>query len=474
MSFLPQRIREWMARLPGVATVISRIVPTWQAGRPLPTPDDYAKLAEDGYRKNIVVAACIWEIATSASEPVAIVERTLPDGTRQLVKSTHPLLRLLAQPNPTMSWYELMEILHVHQQISGNWYVHKVRALTSVGTPGGAVVQLWPLRPDRVRIVPNASGGIEKYTYSMSGAQPQDLRPEDVMHCPLHPDPLEDFYGLSPIAAVARAVDMDNQGMDYLRAFFLNAGAPAGLLKFKKKIVDPAERSRVKLQWQSEHSGERGWHTVSVLDADAEYQEIGSRPEKLRMNTIFDETEARICAAFGVPPILIGMVIGLNRSTYSNYREARVSLWDETLSPLYVRTAAKLTTGLAVEFGDDLVIGFDLSRVHALQEQTDGRRKWAAEGWRSGLLTFNEARGIAGMPPVDGAEGTKFRPQPSVTEAALSGFRFARARRRALHAHGRLTPEQKRAKAEMTRVLRRHFRDQGAALAAHLRAGEGE
>lgn len=59
--------------------------------------------------------------------------------------------------------------------------------------------------------------------------------------------------------------------------------------------------------------------------------------------------ETRICAALNVPPILVGFRSGLERSTYSNYEEARKSFYQETISPLLSRLSDTLTRGLGVD-----------------------------------------------------------------------------------------------------------------------------
>jgi phage portal protein BeeE len=63
-----------------------------------------------------------------------------------------------------------------------------------------------------------------------------------------------------------------------------------------------------------------------------------------------EEIEARICAALNVPPIVAGFKVGLDRSTYSNYEEARRSFYSETIDPLLTRLSGVLTKGL----GEDI------------------------------------------------------------------------------------------------------------------------
>jgi len=475
-----QRVREALRRpagRPGEGVeVVARLLPSWLANKPLPPPHDYAKFAEDGARRNVIIASCIWSLVTSAAEPIFHAGRRQADGTLDPLPETDPLARLLAAPNPDASPYDFLEELLTQQQVAGQAYVHKVRDRS------GIVVQLWPLRPDRVRVVPGPDGRVLAYRYEI-GTVKRDLPAEDVLHIRLHPDPLDDYYGLSPIAVLARQGDLDNQAADYLRAFFLNNGAPAGLLKFKATRVDKPDRERIKGEWTQEHTGERGWHTVSVLDADVDYQEIGSRPDSLRMDGVFDETESRICAAFGVPAIIVGALIGLKKATYANYETAHKVLWSDTLAPLYRRNGVAFTRGLGREFGDDIVVEFDLGTVEALKEAKETARKFALDGWNAGLLTLDQALGLVGYPPVTGPEGEQRKSSrgegsASPTAAGL-GLLAAPAAAREEHAisaacaceRHALTAEQKRLRAALRRRLEEYFRDQGRALVAHLDTG---
>lgn len=466
-------IRNTFAAVTGPASVVYKsVVPTWKQGRALPAPNDIAALAEDGYRRNIIIAACIWCIATSASEPKLVVKRRKADGTLELATGADAaaLRALLECPNPDDSSFTFLERLFTDQQISGNWFFRKMRATA------GNVVAIVPMAPEQTKIAPNAFGFVDHYKYT--GVK-EPIPADDVVHDPLHPDPKDDFWGLSPIAVAARAVDLDNQAFDFLRAFFYNNATPAGILTLSTRVM-PEERQRIKEVWTKEHSGPTGWHTTSVLDADAKYQEVGGNPEKLRLQHVWDETESRMCIAFGVPAILVGAVIGLNRSTFANFQEARKSFWEDTLANLYKRCGQRLTKGLAKEFADDLVIEFDLSTVQALQEAAESKWKRAMDGWNAGLLTLDQALDMMGLPKEkDPAVGEARKAAPAAPDfggapAGLGGLLGAgneppAAFSRAGHRHGRaLTPAEKRAAAKFASVAREHFRAQVKALAAHL------
>ncbi len=216
-------------------------------------------------------------------------------------------------------------------------------------------------------------------------------------------DPLDDYYGLSPIEVAAGTVDLDNDAIGYLRAFFNNSATPMGIVKVTS-ILTRQQRHEIREAWEEQYQGSSRWHSVGVLDRDADYQSVGFPLKDLSLEHVFSESEARICGAFGVPPILIGAKLGLDRSTFANYAEARRSFWIETLKPIYRRVSDRLTFSLAPEFGSDLEIGFDFSGVGALQEDKESIRKTAILGWKGGLLTRNEGRVVMGWPEIEGGD----------------------------------------------------------------------
>jgi len=409
--------------------VIARIIPTYQASRKLPLPHDFRNLADEGYRKNVVIHACVRVLMRTGAEVDIRVRRQNGKGELSPVALNDPLLKLLKRPNPEQSTYEWLEQLALHYHVTGNSFTHKVRSSR------GQVVELWQLRPDRTRVKPGLGGFVEGYRFPV-GSDPQKERPvpfEDVIHMRM-PDPLDDYYGLSPIAVLARVGDLDNHAIDYLRAFFQNNGIPGGLLKVKE-IVNKEKADAIKQRWtdqygKGEYSGKSGWHSIGLIDANAEYQEIGTQPNKLNLAAIFGETESRICAAFGVPPIIVAVWIGLMRSTYANYKFAMKDLWVDQVSPQYKRIGDKLTAELAPEFGNNYVIDFDFSHVEALQEDRAELRKYGLEGWNGGLLTRNQALELGGLDPIQGAEGEE-RKQVGGGGMAFSRTFFAEAAPRA-------------------------------------------
>lgn len=406
MSWI-DRIRDVFQRR-AQSDIVTAITQTWQANRPLPLPTNVKAFSEDGYKRNVIIFACVTERASSISEPQLTAYQLQKDGIKQLLPLDHELSKLLRRPTEKQTGQMLVEILQTHLDVAGNAYLFKRR--NAFGMP----LALRLMRPDITRAIPDINGEVISYKYGLPGNE-QTLDAEDVIHFKGSPDPLDPFYGLSPILVLARHGDLDNSAVDYLLAFFLNAGAPAGILKHKMRV--PAEeRERIRQAFKERYGGpfkggksSGGWHDLMVIDADVEYQEIGKDPRRLDLGTVFAETETRICSAFGIPPIIIAAKVGLDKSTYSNYEQARKSVYQETYSPQWIKLESQFTLELAAEYGDDIVIEFEKSGIDALQEDIAEARKFALDGWERGMITRAEARLLAGYPAGVGDDVYKLK-----------------------------------------------------------------
>ena len=376
-------------------SIFSQILPFHQDNTELPNPLDFNGLVTRFYRKNAIVYSAVRLISGSAADPEfqagSLDENQVfqPDDP-----STDPLAKLIRNPNPAQDAYEFLEMLLIHLFTTGNAFIHLVRSSSRLP------VQMELIRPDIITIVPTRAPTGERVAryFVESDGKKIEIPANDVIQFKL-PDALDEFWGLSPLFVLSRLGDIDDQSVDFLRSFFLNKGVPSGMLSVNGRIQD-ADRDRMKDKWQNEFVGLNGWHKIPVMDQGVQFQQLSTGLKDMDLMPIFNQTETRICMTFGVPPILLGTNAGLERSTFSNFKESRRGFWQETLVPLYTRLQRRFTRMLAQkEFGDNRIIQFDLSKVAGLQQSQQELRDFALEGWRRSLLTRDEALTLVDMDP---------------------------------------------------------------------------
>ena len=352
--------------------------------------DNYSNFSAQGYGKNEIVHACIRELADGAASPRYYLGIENEGGIEEIKDS--PLASLINRPNQNEDFYAFIERLVTFLQVSGNVYVLKERDRTN------QITNLWLLRPDRVSIIPEDRGQ-NTYIYEIDGKE-YALAKEDIAHLAL-PNPSGDVYGLSPLHVLARTVNLDLNMGDFAKMYFQNAGVPSGLLKIKRRLTSQEEADRIRSRWRSTFGGSNNMHKVAVLDDDAEYQQMASSPKDMALTDLHYMTESRICAVFGVPPILISANVGLARSTFANYREARFSFHSETLEPLIKRIIRFLNHCLQYDYEGEGQIYADMAEMRAFLDDNDSQSARAASLFAAGIITLNEARQLVGEEAMD-------------------------------------------------------------------------
>jgi len=382
----------WRKQEPGDVTVAVPL--NYDVGQATYPDASFESFATEGYAKSEIVHACIRELAVSAASPRYYVQAPATDGGA--VEITSGLLYdLTNRPNPTSDWYSFIENMVTYLMVAGNSYVLKERSRS------GKIMALYNLRPDRVRII-GGDHGAEGYVYTVGGMD-YSIPREDLCHLAL-PNPGGDLYGLSPLQVLARNVNLDLNMTDFAKVYFQNAGVPSGLLKLKRRLNTQEEAAVIRSRWRSQFGGRNNFHRVAILDEDADYQPMANSPKDMALPELHDLTESRICAVFGVPAILVGANVGLQRSTYSNYREARMAFHSETLEPMVSRILRHFNRNMFEEYSGNESLTVDWAEMRSGLDDRGAMTTRVTGLFAGGILTLNEAREQLGLQAVsDGA-----------------------------------------------------------------------
>jgi HK97 family phage portal protein len=380
----------WLTRLAGGRTnapaeTKSAVQHTLMTLRELGDPDwgrrSYAALASAGFTKNPIVYRCIRLVAEAATRvPLAVEE-----GGRRL--DDHPLLNLLARPNPRQSGSELLEASYAYLQTGGNAYLE-------AGIVDGEVKGLFTLRPDRVRVVAGRDGYPVAYTYT-AGGRPRRLSLEPapvaaVLHMALF-HPLDDHYGLAPLEAAGQSLDIHNAAAAWNKALLDNAARPSGALVYSAGgNLTEDQFTRLKDELEGAFSGAANAGRPMVLEGGLDWKSMSLTPHDMDFIELKHTAAREIALAFGVPPMLLGIP---GDNTYSNLMEANRAFWRQTIVPLVRRVADDLSYWLAPAFGDVTLVP-DTSGVEALGEDVDAL--WARVG-AADFLSDAEKRAMLGL-----------------------------------------------------------------------------
>jgi HK97 family phage portal protein len=382
-------IRRQFVKMSGNAALWAfQTVATWEDGKPTYPLVNYNKIVTNGFRKNELIYSCISLKADSASSA-----RMMSVDEEGMDNEEHGAILALRNPNPFYTEFDFYAMTLIMLDLAGRAYWEKVR------NGLGEVIQLWPLRPDWVAPVKDKKQFISGYEYKVPGTDlAKELLPDDVLDFELH-DPLDFYNSLPPATVASRIISVDNDTTDLLKNFFEHGAVPLGLLSSKQRLSDGVIAD-LRRRWGEHYGGWRNWIIPAVTDSDTTYQKMGLTFKEMGFDVLDARAEARICMVLRVPPILVNATVGLARSTFSNYGEARRAFWEDSLFPRFRLIRDELQRGLANDPGWDAptIFEWDFSEVPALQEELNARWARATSAFNASAITRNMFFEQVGLP----------------------------------------------------------------------------
>jgi len=361
----------------------------------------YQDLAEEGYMKNSIVFRCVNEIAKGASAVPFMVK------AGDQVLDSHPIVTLLSRPNPLQSHSEFFNSIFGFLLLSGNAYILKV------GSEVGAPKELHLLRPDRMVVKGGSNPIPDRYEYVLNGrvqaTYPVEERTgfSEVKHVKLW-NPLDDFYGLSPMSAAAIEVDQHNMSGKHNINLLSNGARPSGAVVFKPQDdagfavnLTESQRQQLLTDLNNRFSGTANAGRPLLLEGDFDWKEMGLSPKDMDFLNLKQMAATDIAMCFGVPSQLVGVS---DAQTYANVAEARLALYEETIIPHLRKLESDFNEWLVPMFGENLEFCFDIDKIPALSERTKRIYENVTSAVREGIMTRNEAREAIGLSPIDGAD----------------------------------------------------------------------
>jgi len=359
------------------------------AGRVAWTGQDTASLIRNGFVGNPVGFRCVKMIAEAA----AAVGLVLSDGERRY--EAHPMLGLLARPNGAQGRADLLEALFGQMLLSGDGYL-EAAGLDEAGLPQ----ELFVLRSDRMRVVPGNDGWPVAYEYAVGGKKHRfDMRGEvkPVLHVKLF-HPADDHYGLSPMAAAQKAMDVHNSASAWSKALLDNAARPSGAIVYKGAdgagSMAEDQYERLVAEMESHHQGARNAGRPMLLEGGLDWKPMGFSPSDMEFQKTKDSAAREIALAFGVPPMLLGLP---GDAAYANYAEANRAFYRQTVLPLVGKVCGALGNWLSDYYGEVLSLKADLDSVPALAVERESQWRRVAN---AGFLTDAEKRAMLGLPAI--------------------------------------------------------------------------
>jgi len=342
---------------------------------------------------------------------------------------SHPLLELLAHPNPGepdgvgMGMQQLFDFTQLYQEVVGRAYWY-----TPLDGIGGTPSAIWLLAAHQVREVLDRDGGssiIDRYEFG-TGPNKETYSPQEVV--PFRCPDLDNPYvgGVSPMRAVFEKIRLNRKVDAVTNALLDNGGMPSALFTPKGDSEGggigehEAERLRYKLRMMLNYAGRGG---IMVAEGPGALHPLQWPVRDLADFQTLRLTKIDIANAYQVPPALLdpqdANLNGIKMAQYLHARYAGVKRLRRIESALNAFLLPKYDPSGRLFVCYDSPVPEDRAE---LREESKVLIAGAA-------ITRNELRRRHGMEELPGSKGEelvdsgprreigKGRPAPRTTEA---------------------------------------------------------
>jgi HK97 family phage portal protein len=259
-------------------------------------PMDNLEAQSYAYESSATVYACVNIVARAC----AGISWDLYDQSKTTEYDEHPLLSLLARPNPMQAGGSFTFAQVAYREITGNAYTESVGPDSPLAPP----LELYSIRPDRVQVIAGDQKSlVSGYAYTIAGKTTRF----DVLH--MHHwklfSPRDDFYGMSRIRAGSQVIATDKAATTWNRSVLANSGVPPGAIKIKADYT-AEQLNRMKELFEDRYLGPDNARRPMILGGDWEWLDFTRTALEMDWLQGRKLTKREICQIFCVPPELIG------------------------------------------------------------------------------------------------------------------------------------------------------------------------
>jgi len=332
--------------------------------------------------------------ASAAAVPWGLF-RAMPDGGAKSIPR-HPILDLWQSVNPFYTRHEFIETSIQHFELTGEiWWL-------IIRNGGGRPVELWPIRPDRIRPIPHPTDFIAGYVYSI-GTMQIPLERKDVIFI-RRPNPLDPYRGIGTVQSMMVDISGEQMAAQWGRNFFSNGAMPGGILQFDEGLSD-SDFERLVTRWSEQHQGVANAHRVAVLErgkwVDRKFSQRDMQMEQLRkLNRDI------IFGAYGIPSSVMGVTESVNRA---NAEAGDVMFGRWILKPILERIKQAVNERLVHQIDSTLFLDY----TDPAPENRELNLNIAERGYKAGFLTRNESRSLLGYGETSEGGDEFMTPAPS-------------------------------------------------------------
>jgi len=328
-----------------------------------------ARLLTELYLKDSVVSACISAWQLHYPEPFKIFYKG------EVEQKNTPLTKLIQNPNPWMTESAFDRYMVTYQLWTGNCYALKIYE------DNGDIAQLFPFSGLNIYPVPHYDEFIGHYNFVTAEGIISRIEPEKIIHFPWFSiDPRRLFMGISPLQLAARDIQVSILLTEMMGNYLKNMPMPSYIMQREASKDGSIEIDGSSLVSNDVQSAEGIKQTIkerysggnigdpAVLQNGWKMDLLAIPLKDLNIEHTVKTHQCNICANFKTDPEFIKVIAGQQGSTYDNQQTSKLNFFQGALTSLWVQNSDQLTNGLKREFGEDILIKYDISKVGVLKD----------------------------------------------------------------------------------------------------------
>lgn len=266
-----------------------------------------------------------------ASVPWHLYKRTsIRDKKRRQDIPNHPFLTVWDQPNDFMTGRYFREATQQHLDLVGE-------ACIVLNIIGGIVIEMWPVRPDRLQPVRHPTKFLTGWIYLGPSGEEVPLTREQVIQIKL-PNPADPYRGMGPVQAILNDIDAARYSAEWNRNFFINGAQPGGIITVDYKMSDKEFKAFL-MRWRQQHQGVANAHRVALLE-NAKWQDTKFSMSDMQFVELRNLPRELIREAFAFPKPMLGTVDDVNRANAEagkeimaeNQTKPRLERWKDAIN----------------------------------------------------------------------------------------------------------------------------------------------
>lgn len=333
--------------------------------------------------------------AQNIAEPPLVVVRDTRDGPEP--EPDHEVSQLLANPSADYDAGETVELTQYYLDLHGQALWAKDLNLA------GSMARLTPFGGHEFTVRSTADRIFGRF--HLRTKRGETIREAEQVVFFRYLNPGARLTSVSPTDVALSWMNVGGHVQATVKNLLSNAIFPSIVIQADKEW-SPSEEdfNRWKAHLEAYHSGPANAGKPLALLGGGTATRVAFSLKDLLPDEILDRIEANVALAFGVPPVVLGMLVGLRNSPWSQMSEAKTGAYEETIEPLWRRHEKAITRQLLrpVDPDPDLRVAFDTSMVRALQD--DESRK-VEDALKARWWTVDERRLWTGQEPIGGDRG---------------------------------------------------------------------